>query len=276
MTGQAVDAELRLSATALAVGWPGRPVAQGLDLRLSGGEITVVAGPNGAGKSTLLKTLARQLRPLSGQVELGGRSIWQMEARAFAQQVAYVPQSLEPGQDLTVNELVALGRNPHQRWWSWAASGEDRQAVRFALEQTQTWALKDKYLSTLSGGERQRALIATALAQQARLLLLDEPTAHLDFKHQMELCDLLDNLRRDRIGILVVLHDLNLMSRLADHILLLGKSDSQPSTFYACGSPQAVLQPATLRAVYQVEVSIVGDPATGRKVYTPIACAPGK
>jgi iron complex transport system ATP-binding protein len=275
VTGQAGDAEPRLTATALAVGWTGRTVADRLDLCLAGGTITVVAGPNGAGKSTLLKTLARQLKPLSGQVELGGQRIWDMEAQTFAQQVAYVPQSLEPGQDLTVNELVALGRNPHQRWWSWAASAEDRLAVRRALEQTETWALKDKYLSTLSGGERRRALIATALAQQARLLLLDEPTAHLDFKHQMELCDLLDNLRRDRIGILVVLHDLNLMSRLADHILLLGKPDSQPSTFVACGSPQQVLEPPTLRAVYEVEVSIVDDPATGRKVYTPIASAPG-
>src|SRR5262249_38404554 len=195
--------------------------------------------------------------------------IWQMDGRQFAQRVAYVPQSLEPAQDLTVKELVMLGRNPHQNWWSWSASAQDLKFVSEALEKTETSHLRDKYLSTLSGGERQRAAIATALAQQPHFMVLDEPTAHLDFKHQLELADLMKELRSQGLGVVLVLHDLNLMARLADHILLLNKVDGEPGTFIACGSPQAVLEPATLRSVYDVEVSIVMDPATGHSIFAP-------
>jgi len=263
-----------LKASSLAVGWLGRTVADKLGLSISAGTITVVAGPNGAGKSTLLKTLARQLKPVSGQILLNDQDIWTMNGRRFAQQIAYVPQSLEPAQDLTVNELVMLGRNPHQQWWSWSASAEDTKFVAEALERTETSHLREKYLSTLSGGERQRAAIATALAQQAQFMMLDEPTAHLDFKHQLELADLLKELRAQGLGILVVLHDLNLMSRLADDILLLSKPDGQASTFVACGRPAAVLEPDTLRSVYDVEVSVVKDPASGHSIFAPSRCVP--
>lgn len=270
------SAAYSLQASSLSVGWPGRTVAEKIDLSVACGTITAVAGPNGAGKSTLLKTLARLLPPLSGQVLLGGQDIRHLALRQFAQTLAYVPQALEPGQDMTVLELVMLGRNPHQRWWSWSASTSDRQAVGEALERTETWVLRDKYLSTLSGGERQRAIIATALAQQPRLVLLDEPTSHLDFRHQLELADLLQELRNHGLGILVVLHDLNLISRLADRVLLLSKVESRPGTVVACGSPADVLAPATLRAVYEVEVSVTCDPATGWAIYTPTRCLPSQ
>lgn len=263
-----------LKASSLSVGWSGRVIAEKLDVSIEGGAITAIAGPNGAGKSTLLKTLVRQLQPLSGQVSLGGKDIWLINSRRFAQQIAYVPQSMEPAQDLTVIELVMLGRSPHQPWWSWSASAEDLTCVGEALEKTETSHLRDKHLSTLSGGERQRAAIATALAQKPQFMVLDEPTAHLDFRHQLELADLLKDLRDQGLGIVVVLHDLNLMSRLSDHVLLLNKPDGQPSTFVACGSPEAVLEPATLRAVYDVEVSVVQDPLSGHRIYAPTSCLP--
>lgn len=261
---------LLVKANQLTVGWNGKAAAEKIDLSVQSKEILVVAGPNGAGKSTILKALARQLPPLGGSVELSGGNIWNLSAKDFARRVAYVPQSLEPGQDLTIGELVALGRNPHQRWWSWRASPEDREAVRQALEKTATWHLRDKYLSSVSGGERQRAIIAVALAQTPRCMLLDEPTAHLDFKHQLELVELLQDLRAQGLGIIVVLHDLNLMARLADLILLLELPAQGPSRAVCLDEPGKALNRSNLRQVYGVEVSVVSDQRTGRSVYTPV------
>ncbi len=257
-----------LEASGLTVGWGGKAVAEQVSLQLSAGQILVIAGPNGAGKSTLVKALARQLKPAKGTIKLAGSDIWSLPPRDFARKVSYVPQSLEPGQDLTVRELVALGRNPHQPWWSWGASADDRQAVTEAMEKTATWQLRDKYLSSLSGGERQRAVIAVALAQKPRCMLLDEPTAHLDFRHQLELVDILRDLRGHGLGIVLVVHDLNLMARLADLILLLAKPDDRPSRPACLGRPEQALSQANLRRVYGVEVSIVTD-AAGQPVYLP-------
>ena len=258
-----------IKASNLAVGFPGKIVAQSLEITALPGQISVIAGPNGAGKSTLLKTLARQLKPLAGQVLFGTTDIFSLSAHEFAQKVAYVPQMLELGQDLTVYELVMLGRNPHQRWWSWSSSAADREAVEDALVRTSTVKLKSNYLSSLSGGERQRAIIACALAQHAQFMLLDEPTSHLDFRHQLELANLLKELCANGLGILVVLHDLNLIARLADQVFLIGKSEGEPSRIASSGSPAHVLEPITLRNVYQVEVSICIDPQSGSRVYTP-------
>lgn len=257
-----------LKSVDLTVGWNGKAVADRISFELAGGQIIAIAGPNGAGKSTILKSVARQVRSLSGQVLLEGQEIWQIEPKDFARKVAYLPQSLDPGQTLTVQELVSLGRNPHQQWWSWSATAEDRQAIRLALEKTGTWDLRNKYLTSLSGGEKQRAAIATALAQQPQFMLLDEPTAHLDFRHQLELAQLLADLRAHGLGILVVLHDLNLMAQLSDRILLLEKPAEKPSRVIAFGRPEEVLKPEILRQVYEVEVSILSDPQTGASVYT--------
>jgi ABC-type cobalamin/Fe3+-siderophores transport system ATPase subunit len=263
-----VEQPLTLTAENLSVGWT-QPVAVIEMLEISPGSISVIAGPNGAGKSTLLKTLARQMRPLEGKVSLNGTDIWETEVKHFAQTVAWVPQMIEPGQDLTVNELVSLGRNPRQQWWSWLSSAQDREAVEKSLRLTDTLDLQYRYLSNLSGGERQRATIAVALAQEAKFLLLDEPTAHLDFRHQLELIDLLKTLKDSGYGIAVVLHDLNLMARLADTILLLEKTNSQASTVASQGPAGLVLRPEILRRVYQVEVSIVPDPDTSTNLYVP-------
>ncbi|MBI4533979.1 MAG: ABC transporter ATP-binding protein [Candidatus Melainabacteria bacterium] len=256
-----------LRSSKLTVGWTRKTVATNLDIEVPAGSICVLAGPNGSGKSTILKAMARQLKPCVGKVSVAQEDIWSLSAREFACLVSYVPQTVEPGQDLTVSELVMLGRNPHQRWWSWHISNTDQEVVQMSLEKTHTWDLRYNYLSELSGGERQRAAIAVALAQQPRFMLLDEPTAHLDFKHQLELAELLVELRCHGIGILVVLHDLNLMAAIADYIFLLNKSDTLPSQIVAHGAPQAVLEPGILRQVYDVEVSVLSDSATGQLVY---------
>lgn len=258
---------MNLMAKNLTVGFLKTPVVQDVQLTMTAGNVLAIAGPNGAGKSTLIKSLARLIKPISGTIELSGQDIWTMPARAFAKRVSYVPQSQVFEQDLTVQELVGLGRNPHQPWWSWNASAEDRDAVKDALEKTFTWELRSKYLANLSGGERQRALIATALAQRPQFMLLDEPVSHLDFRHQLELVDLLDSLREQGLGVVVVLHDLNIIAKLADNVLLLDKVSEQPSRVVACGQTAEVLDPAKLKQVFQVDVRRIADAASATEYY---------
>jgi iron complex transport system ATP-binding protein len=256
-------------ASELIVGWNDRAVAEVSSVSVKPGQAVVLGGPNGAGKSTLIKTLAKLVPPLSGRIQLNGEDISAMSARGFARQVSYVPQMVELLQDLTVKELVQLGRNPHQKWWSWQASQSDEDAVKEALERTGTWHLRQNFLSGLSGGERQRASIAMALAQNAAFILLDEPTAHLDFKHQLELIDLMKTLKLQGIGLLIILHDLNLMSRLADDILLLKKGAATFSTPAAYGPSAQVLTRTVLQDVYEVEVKVFTDAETGEQNFVP-------
>jgi len=253
----------------MACGFGNRVVVEGVDIVLAPGEIVVVLGPNGVGKSTLVKSLARQLKPMRGKATLGGTDVWELSAMQFAAQVAYVSQNIEPGQDLTVQEIVMLGRNPHQSWWQWYGSAEDKQAVDAALDATELKELRSKYLSQLSGGERQRAMIATALAQQPAFMLLDEPMAHLDLRHQLEVVVLLQRLRdTKRIGSLLVLHDLNLAARAADRVVLIKAESHAPSRIAASGRPAEVLVREHLRSVFGVEVSVITDNANGQIVFS--------
>jgi iron complex transport system ATP-binding protein len=262
-----------ISAQALSVGWAGKAVAEKINFEIHAGQIVAIAGPNGAGKSTILKTIARQISSLSGQIYVDGADFRQISPTCFARKVAYVAQSIDAGPNLTVLELVSLGRNPHQHWWSWQQSGDDTAAIEQALRKTGTWELRHQLLSALSGGERQRAAIATALCQQAGFLLLDEPTAHLDFRHQIELAALLSEMKANGLGLLVVLHDLTFIAQIADKVLLLTKPENGPSVPVGFDSPHSILVPDTLRQVYQVEVAILHCPATGRKVYSATNCS---
>jgi ABC-type cobalamin/Fe3+-siderophores transport system ATPase subunit len=252
----------------LSVGWSGLSVARGIDAIFPAGEITAITGPNGAGKSTLLKTLARLIRPVEGEVNLDEVNIYMYKPKEFARMVAYLPQSLEPGQDLTVQELALLGRNPHQSWWSWSLSAEDKDAVKVALERTEMWGLRDRYLSVLSGGERQRAIIAMALAQKPRFMLWDEPAANLDFRHQLELMQIFRELTNSGIGVVAVLHDLNTIFQIADQVLMLKKQNSGPSQVAGFGAPPTVLTPELLRSVYDVDVRLVREPNTGQVLFS--------
>ena len=236
---------------------PARPVCRVSALQLRRQAITVLCGPNGAGKSTLLKTIANQIPPLSGDILIDGVSLPQMKRIEAARRLAYVPQFAETRRSLTVSEWVALGRNPHQHWWSWRASAEDQAKVEDALRRTDCLNLRDKSIETLSGGERQRVLIATALAQEPSYMLLDEPTAHLDFRHQLELLDLFKSLKNEGLGILVVLHDLNLSARIADSVLMLKKEADAPGYVRAEGSVETVFSNAILKDVYGVEMEVL-------------------
>lgn len=226
------------------------------------GATTVLCGPNGAGKSTLLKTLAAQIAPLQGDVLIDGIKMSEMDRRSIARKLAYVAQFNESRKNMTVEEFVFMGRNPHQDWWSWTQSKEDKDKVERALERTDCKDLRKSFLDNLSGGERQRVAIATALAQDPHYILMDEPTAHLDFHHQLELVELLDQLRSENIGILVALHDLNLAAKAADQIILLKRSKDKESTIAAQGKVAEVFTPEILADVYDVDVKIVQDNGT--------------
>lgn len=260
-------------------------IIEQINLTLEPGEVLAIQGPNGSGKSTLMKGLARQLKPSAGTISLDGQDIWNMSIVDFARQIAYVPQSLETPNDMTVYELVRLGRNPHQNWWSNQLSKTDIATIDSALERCGLTRLSSKQLNELSGGERQRALIAMALAQEPHFILMDEPTANLDFRYQLEVIAIIKELKEQKIGIATILHDLNLSARIADQIALIGclsktiadkniadsSPSAAPSTIVAIGTPQEVLKEDLLRAVFDVELAFVRDDKNNLDLYVPIS-----
>lgn len=251
----------------LKAGWQKANTICRIDkLELKRGSINVLCGPNGAGKSTLLKTIAGQIAPLGGKIFIGKSELKNKSVKEIAMELAFVPQFFECKRCLSVEEWVAMGRNPHQSWWSWTKSEKDREKIEEALKRTDCEKLRQSLVDALSGGERQRVLIAAALAQEPSYLLLDEPTAHLDFRHQLELLVLLKQLKEEGLGILLVLHDLNLTARIADQVVLLSKKNrNEPSTVQAAGAVQEVFTREILREVYSVEMELLcrEDGSTG-------------
>ncbi len=240
-------------------GHGGRPFAvAGLDLTIDAGEIVSVIGPNSAGKTTLIRLLTRVLRPTSGEITLDGRSLATMSAAELARQVAVVPQDLPAEFPFTVEQLVLMGRfpfGPHRYF----ESPEDLAVARDAMAATNVQALADSPLATLSGGERQRAVLARALAQHPRLLVLDEPTAHLDLRYQAECAALLARLNREQgVTVLLVSHDLDLAAQLSHRLVLL-----VDGRVVRAGTPDEVLEPATLEAAFGCPVIVerTGDDA---------------
>lgn len=250
-------------------------IIEHINISLEPGQVLAIQGPNGSGKSTMMKGLARQLKPTCGTISIDGQNIWNMNIVDFARQVAYVPQSLETPNDMTVNELVRLGRNPHQNWWSNQLSKADVATVSSALDRCGLTRLGQKKLNELSGGEKQRALIAMALAQEPHFILMDEPTANLDFRYQLEVIAIIKELKEQKIGIATILHDLNLSARIADTIALVAGSQTAGqttgSTIVAQGTPQEVLKEDLLRAVFAVELAFVHDSKSNLDLYVPIS-----
>jgi iron complex transport system ATP-binding protein len=255
-----------LRADNLSAGYDGADVISGLDLEIPPGRVTAIVGANGCGKSTLLRALARLLRPRTGAVLLDGRAISALPSRQVAQRLGLLPQSPVAPEGLTVEDLVARGRHPHQglfRQWSTA----DEAAVQEALRTTGTAGLRDRPLDALSGGQRQRAWIAMALAQQTELLLLDEPTTFLDLAHQLDVLDLLDGLVAERgRTVVMVLHDLNQACRYAD--LLVALRDGRVHT---AGPPGEVVDAAFVQEVFGLEARVVEDPVAGTPMCIPIS-----
>jgi iron complex transport system ATP-binding protein len=250
------DAIPILEAQKISGGYTAVPIVKDIFLELQQGEWLSLVGSNGSGKSTLLRLLSRVLLPQGGVVLLDGKSIHHQPAKQVAQQLAMLPQQQTIPEGLTVEQLVALGRTPHQEWWQWELNSADRAIVDRALAQTQLQDYRDRAVEELSGGERQRAFLALALAQEPKILLLDEPTTYLDIHYQLELLELLKHLNQNHhLTIVTVLHELNLAARYSDRMALL-----KEGCLSIVGQPMAVLTPENLREVFHIEAAIVETP----------------
>lgn len=250
----------------LRVAYDDREVVRDLDIDIPAGKVTAIVGANACGKSTLLRALARLLRPSGGTVHLDGEDIHRLPTKVVATRLGILPQQPVAPEGLTVAELVARGRSPHQRWFSqWSPS--DEAAVVDALERTGTLSLADRPVDELSGGQRQRAWIAMALAQGTPTMLLDEPTTFLDLAHQVDVLDLLADLNeREGRTIVLVLHDLNQACRYAHHLVAM-----RAGTVVAGGPPAHVVTPDLVADVFGLAVRVVPDPETGTPLVVPRA-----
>ncbi|NLE82669.1 MAG: ABC transporter ATP-binding protein [Rhodococcus sp.] len=255
----------RLVAEEVTLGYGDRTVVDGLDLSVHTGVVTTVIGPNGCGKSTLLRALGRLLKPKSGTVTLDGKSIGRMRTKDVARTLGMLPQSPVAPEGLTVGDLVARGRHPHQSWIrQWSADDESEVAEALAL--TGVADLADRPVDQLSGGQRQRAWISMALAQGTDILLLDEPTTYLDLAHSIEVLDLVDRMHSE-LGrtVVMVLHDLNLAIRYSDQLIVMSKG-----AIVASGHPQDIVTEELLLDVFGLEASVIPDPVSDRPLIVPI------
>jgi len=231
-----------------------KPVLQNVDAQFLPGTFTGILGPNGAGKSTLVKIINRWYQPKSGEVLISDRSIKNLKQKDLCKLLTVVEQEHAFDADILVEEMVALGRLPHQSLLC-EESEEDKKNILLAMERTDILSLSKRRLSTLSGGEKQRVRIAAALAQNTSILILDEPTSHLDLKHQVELMTLLHSLTLDNLIVIAVLHDINIAALYCDKLMILvdGKIKAE-------GSPSEVLTSQTIEDAYGCEVDIINHP----------------
>ena len=260
-----------LSAKNLSLAYDGAPIIRDLNLAIPSGQITALVGANGCGKSTLLRGLARLLKPRGGAVYLNSTSILQMSTKEVAQQLGILPQAPVAPEGLTVKDLVAQGRYPYQNWLQqW--SSQDEKIVQQALLTTNLLDFAGRSLDTLSGGQRQRAWIAMALAQDPKILLLDEPTTFLDIAHQVEVLDLLYELNQTQERtIVMVLHDLNQACRYADYLVAV-----KDGRIFAAGAPKLVMTEDTIQAVFDLECRVVADPVAETPMCVPIGRKGGR
>lgn len=254
-----------LAAHHLTLAYSERTVVADLDLSVPPGRITGIVGANACGKSTLLRALARLMTPRTGHVLLDGQVLHRQPAKRVARTLGLMPQHPVAPEGITVGDLVARGRHPHQgllaRW-----SRQDEEAVVTALELTGTSELVDRSVDELSGGQRQRVWIAMALAQQTDILLLDEPTTFLDVSHQVEVLDLLTDLNARRgTTVVMVLHELNLAARYCDHLVAMAQG-----RLHSAGAPEEVLTREMVSEVFGMESLVATDPVSGRPMVLPI------
>ncbi|MCX2951684.1 ABC transporter ATP-binding protein [Lentzea sp. NEAU-D7] len=254
----------RLGAEGVTVGYADRVVLDNLDVAIPTGVITTVIGPNGCGKSTLLRTLSRLLKPRQGTVLLDGADIARLKTKDVAKRMGLLPQTPIAPEGLTVADLVARGRHPHQSWvrqWS----SDDADVVAEALRMTGVADLAHRPVDSLSGGQRQRVWISMTLAQGTDLLLLDEPTTYLDLAHAIDVIDLVDDLHEGGCTIVMVLHDLNLAVRYSDNLIVM-----KAGSIVAQGHPSQVITSELLMDTFGLQAKVIDDPVSERPLIVPI------
>ncbi|MBM7666800.1 iron complex transport system ATP-binding protein [Solibacillus kalamii] len=249
----------------LVAGYDNKAILHGVSLAIPSNKISIIIGSNGCGKSTLLKTMARLIKPISGQVLLDDKSINKIPPKQLARVLGLLPQSPIVPEGITVADLVGRGRFPHQillKGWS----TEDYDAVAEAMEMMNITELADSHIDELSGGQRQRVWIAMALAQQTDILFLDEPTTYLDITYQVEILDLLTDLNRKHgTTIVMVLHDINLSARYADYIFALHKG-----RLVSEGTPAHVITSELIKDIFNLNCVVTQDPVSDSPSVVPI------
>ncbi|MFJ2975584.1 iron-enterobactin ABC transporter ATP-binding protein [Kluyvera sp. NPDC087067] len=259
------DTVARLHGEQLTLAYGKKIIAESLSVAIPDGHFTAIIGPNGCGKSTLLRTLSRLMTPTHGHVYLDGEEIQRYASKEVARRIGLLAQNATTPGDISVQELVARGRYPHQPLFSrWRQ--EDEEAVQNAMRATGVVNLANQSVDTLSGGQRQRVWIAMVLAQDTSIMLLDEPTTWLDISHQIDLLELLSELNRERgFTLAAVLHDLNQACRYATHLIAM-----RDGKIVAEGAPKEIVTPEFIEAVYGLRCMIIDDPVAHTPLVVPL------
>ncbi len=235
------------------------PVLKDINLEVRKGEILGILGPNGCGKTTLLKNLNKNLSPQSGCIMLEGENLEDISKKEIARSIAVVPQTNEVRFSFTVRDIVSMGRMPFQGLMD-GMSSKDERIVDDALERVGLKDFADRHINVMSGGERQRVIIARALAQTPEILLMDEPTLHLDINTQFDVLDLVSDLsKKDGLTVVIVSHDLGMVARYCDRVLLI-----KDHSILAIGTPEEALTPQNMAEVFGVDAELVFDEKTGK------------
>lgn len=252
---------MSLQVNHLTGGYSKKPIVRNINFDIASGEWLSLVGANGSGKSTLLKLISRIILPQKGRVLLDGKAIHNQSAVEVAQKMALLPQQQTVPAGLTVYQLVGLGRNPHQSWWQWELDAQDRDKVESAIHAVGIERFRNRPVETLSGGERQRAFLALALAQNPKVLLLDEPTTYLDLRYQLQLLELLKKLNQEQgLTIITVLHELNLAARYSNRLAMLLNGE-----IWVDGDTDTVMNPENILEVFGLEV-VVMDTPVGKQI----------
>ncbi len=256
---------IELQRLTIAAG--GRALVRDIDAQMRTGEFVGILGPNGVGKTTLLRVLAGLIAPAAGSVTVDGTRVHQRSSMERARKIAFVTSDDVMSETLRVRDVVSIGRFPHHAWWQWRSTEDDESAVDAALDAVHMRELADRLFTTLSSGERQRVWIAMGLAQETPILLLDEPTSHLDVRVAHEILALLRDLAHHERAVICVLHDLNDAAAYADRLMLLGCEQ-----MLAFDAPAAVMTPALIESAYGIAVERI-DTTAGPRVFASIARA---
>lgn len=239
----------------LTCGYDSKFLLHDINIKVDKGEIIGIIGPNGSGKTTLIRAISRAFKPKAGGIQIEGQNIWEMGFKHLARKMAVVPQVFETGV-MTVEEFVLLGRIPYYGGFQFLETKRDIEIAKMCMEVTDTMRFKDRFMGDLSGGERQLVVIARAIAQEPVLLLLDEPTIHLDIFYQAKILDLIKRLNRESgLTVVMVLHDLNLAIEYCQRLVLVNRG-----TIYKAGRPDELLNKETIKEVYKTGVFIGENP----------------